>query len=77
MIIDYTSLRLEIDSNRGVLYIHDKNYGCSVVRICGLNRERIKKKDLPDSVDITFTESEMSVQIIQDYPVEAKKEEES
>lgn len=61
MLIDFISLQIEIDSNRGMLYIHDKNYGCSVVRICGLKRERQKGEKLSDSVDITFTDDQMLI----------------
>ncbi len=69
MKIDFLSLQIELDEDRGVLYIHDKNYGNSIVRICGLKKERQKGKEILDSVDITFTEQKMLVQIIKDYPI--------
>ena len=38
-----------------VLYIHDKNTGLSIVRICGLNRPKPEPRDeVEELIDITL-----------------------
>jgi hypothetical protein len=56
---------LEIDSKRGVIYIHDASKGITAIRICGLPKGITTPIDMtvqPDGIAVTGT-----------YTVEVKK----
>ena len=59
---EFFDLKLEIDSNRGVLWVHSPK-GYTVLRICGLPEELAEqvqhacKSSANGMVDITVTES--------------------
>ena len=48
---------IEIDTNRGVLYIHNRITGSTIVRVCGL----LKKPALTGAVDVTITENDILI----------------
>lgn len=49
--------QLEWDKARGVLYVHNKDTGSTVLRVCGLSRDKRIGKLLPiGQIDITNPE---------------------
>jgi hypothetical protein len=58
---------LEIDRERGVLYVHDASKGITALRICGLETGGMARRDLWKGtgpvlpIDITIRESDASV----------------
>lgn len=60
MKIEFPDLEIEI-TDAGVLYIHDKLRGVTIVRVCGLNRLRKPMTDgeQPTQVDVTITDCDV------------------
>jgi hypothetical protein len=52
MILQFNG-QLEIDTDRGVIYFHDKSLGITRLRICGLGQI----SDQVESLDITISRS--------------------
>ena len=52
---NYMDYVVEIDIRRGVIYVHDKNTGASILRVCGLNSPKPEPRDsVINLIDITL-----------------------
>lgn len=51
--IDFDFMEIEVVLEAGVLYVHDKVNGVTLVRICGLNRDRAAA-NFSASADVTI-----------------------
>ena len=55
MVFDFKDYEVEFDDGRGVIYIHSKKNGRTIVRICGLTNSIVSSIDNGlDSVDISL-----------------------
>lgn len=56
--------QLEWDHDRGVLYVHNKATGCTVLRICGLPKTVLKDSGLEiGQIDITLSPNQHIVSL--------------
>ena len=51
--IDLGGVQVEVDTDRGVLYVHDKGNGHTLLRMCGLNHAPVHDHDNIDNADVT------------------------
>lgn len=58
---DFPGFEVQIDKDRGVLYVHDRSNGCTAVRVHGLNSMREFVHGKAHQVDIGFDKKHMYV----------------